>query len=81
VSLGSDAYKTAIWAANCKMSLIYLKDIAKCFANMEEHELKAKIKRIGREVIAKAVKRLPDDLYKQIAGEGHEPFEGIEGTV
>ena len=78
---GDDAYKIAVWAANCKMVLSHLKEVDRCFAAMEEHELKAKMKRVGREVISKAVKRLPKDLYNQIMGIEHEPFEGIEGTL
>ena len=61
-----EAYKTAKWAANCKMVLGGLKDINNCLGDMEEHDLKRKLKKIGRELIGKAAKRLPDDLYRQI---------------
>ena len=80
-NLGDEAYKTAVWAANCKMVLNHLKEVDKCFANMEEHELKAKVRKVGREVISKANKRLPKDLYEQIMGIKHEPFKGVEGTL
>lgn len=68
--MSQQEYIDGLKAANFKMALRGLKDVADCLSKAHEPDLHAEIKRFTRRLITRAFKVLPNDLYTQIVKGG-----------
>lgn len=77
----NDAYTQGLWGANFKMALNSLRDAWSALERAHEPELRKKTMKLGKEVLAAASKKLPDNLYKQLSESEYPRSDGIEGTL
>lgn len=76
-----DAYKHGIWGANFKIAMTSLRDAWAALERALEPELRKKTMKLGKEVLAAASKKLPDNLYKQLVASNGAYQDNTEGTV